>query len=363
MLALVPFLLAYLALQIWQTAVLFKYSDKLQAQPATWPEITIMVAARNEEANLEKCLKALCDLQYPKDKVKILIGNDQSTDRTQAIALLFQSNYENIKLIDIQDDLTGLKAKARVMAQLDKHATGEFYLVTDADVVVKPTWASTMVRHMDSITGVASGTTMVTGNQIGDQMQGIDWAYFMGLLNVISYSGVPATAVGNNMIIRADAYWQTGGYGRIKFSITEDYKLYDEVCKLGWKWNNIMTPEVLAYSKATIGLLPLLHQRKRWLSGGRDLPWYWWIFFGVFGLYYFLLPIAMVLYPLVTIPIALAKFTLQNIQIARIFKCVDEPKPSILKLLIYEFYLFAITILTALFSISPLKTIWKGRKY
>ena len=107
----------------------------------------------------------------------------------------------------------------------------------------------------------------------------------MGLLNVISYSGVPATAVGNNMIIRKDAYWQTGGYSKIKFSITEDYKLYSEVCSKGWLWNNIMNQDVLAFSEKTQGFGNLSTPKKTLACRGaknspgtggfsiRDLRW------------------------------------------------------------------------------------------
>jgi cellulose synthase/poly-beta-1,6-N-acetylglucosamine synthase-like glycosyltransferase len=354
---------SYLLVQIWQTITLFQYHDSMEPEPEIWPEITILVAARDEELHIGRCLTALSQLDYPHDKLHIVVGNDQSTDATGEIANQFSKQHAFIKVVDIAEDNEGLKAKARVMAQLDKHALGDFYLVTDADVTVKPAWAKSMVRHMKPETGVASGTTMVAENGIWGNLQGIDWAYFMGLLNVISYSGVPATAVGNNMIIRKEAYWQTGGYGAIKFSITEDYKLYSEVCKFGWKWNNIMIPDVLAYSASTNGFFPLLHQRKRWLSGGKELPWYWWLLFGVFGLYYFFIPVALYIEPKYAGVVMLFKFVFQTVQINRIYSCVGEKRPSILHHIGYELYLFAVTISTALFFVFPIKTEWKGRKY
>lgn len=353
----------YLLIQIWQTTTLYRYTDKPGPDAENWPAISIMVAARNEEAGIGACLNALCNLDYPKNKLLIVVGDDQSSDRTAEIVQSYVQQYPHIKLVTVVDDDSGLKAKARVMAQLDKHVNGDYYLVTDADVAVKPGWAKMLVRHMQGQVGVASGTTMVKGDTLFGQLQGIDWAYFMGLLNAISYSGVPATAVGNNMIIRSDAYWQTGGYGAIKFSITEDYKLYSEVCKLGWKWNNIMVPEVLAYSQPVKGFGTLLHQRKRWLSGGKELPWYWWILFGVFAMFYFLIPLLLWVYPLIGGIFWGVKWVLQMLQVNRIYQCVGEKPPGLLYHLGYELYLFAVTVSTALFFITPWKTIWKGRKY
>lgn len=353
----------YLIIQLGLTIAFFRYKNKLLAEPENWPEITVLVAARNEENNLDSCLNALCSLDYPKERLHIVVGNDQSTDRTAEIAQGYANKFGHVKVVDIKDDNSGLKAKARVMAQIDTYATGEFILVTDADVVVKPSWAKYLIRHMQENTGVASGTTMVKGNGLFSQMQGMDWAYFMGMLNVISYTGVPATAVGNNMIIRKQAYWETGGYAAIRFSITEDYRLYAEICKQGWKWDNIMIPEVMAYSGPIENFGTLLHQRKRWLTGGRELPWYWWVLFVVFGIYYFTIPLLFALAPAIALILASIKMLFQVLSINRIHNLVNEQRPTLYQHLLYELYLFFVTISTAIFFLLPVKTIWKGRKY
>ena len=364
--------LSYILIQCWQTITLFRYRSKsivAKYKDSELPTVSILVACRNEEQNIEQCIQSLIELNYPKDKLKIIIGNDQSEDNTLKIAKQYAREYSFIQVFDVQEDSTGLKAKARVMAQLDKHAIGDYYLVTDADVRVEPNWILGLLSNMNDKIGVASGTTMVRSNGLGGLFQEIDWAYFMGLLNVISYSGVPATAVGNNMIIRKEAYWQTGGYSKIRFSITEDYKLYKEVCDKGWKWNNIMNKDVLGYSEKTNGFIPLLHQRKRWLSGGKELPWYWWILFGVYGGYYFMFILLVVLfilgYPInnYLLLIPFIKWGLQSIQISKIYNHLSQKVPKIFQLLIYEFYLTLVTISTAIFFVIPVKTNWKDRMY
>lgn len=369
----------YLIVQIWQLQALFRYEvyndfKTLQNEdPSVFPQISIWVACRNEEKNIENCILSLLDLNYPKDKIQILIGNDQSTDNTRQKILDVieqnsgQSQYNErkpqIQLVDILDDNSGLKAKARVMAQLDKHAIGEYYLITDADVVVNPNWALGLLGSLSNNMGVASGTTMVKSDGIWGWLQEIDWAYFMGLLNLISFSGIPATAVGNNMIMKKDAYWETGGYGKIQFSITEDYKLYSEICKKGWKWNNVMNPEVLAFTEKIDGFIPLLHQRKRWLSGGKELPWYWWILFGIYGLFYFVSPLLLVFNIKIGLTFWMLKFILQSIQINQIYRLLGQNSPPIFKHLLYEFYMFLVTVSTSIFFFLPAKTIWKERKY
>ena len=363
----------YITIQLWQLTVLFRYQSKKTRlfSEEELPMVSIWIACRNEEQNIADCLDSVINLNYPKEKIQILIGNDQSTDQTGAIAKKYATKYANIQVIEIEDNDAGLKAKARVMAQLDTHAIGEYYLITDADVRVRPNWIKGLLSNMDAQMGVCSGTTMVRASGTDGWLQEIDWAYFMGLLNVISYSGVPATAVGNNMIIRKDAYWQTGGYSKIKFSITEDYKLYSEVCSKGWLWNNIMNKDVLAFSEKTEGFGNLLHQRKRWLSGGKELPWYWWILFGIYGGFYFVIPVllvyAIVLSQYTTVAflgiIWSLKFLLQSLQINQIYNLVNEKTPHLGRLLIYEIYLFVVTTFTATFFLLPIKTKWKSRSY
>ena len=132
----------YLLVQLWQLLALFRYEvynnfESLQKDNhANLPQISIWVACRNEEKNIENCLNSLLNLNYPKEKIQILIGNDQSTDNTRQIILdVINANQESVEynekkphlqLVDIVDDDSGLKAKARVMAQLDKHAIGDF---------------------------------------------------------------------------------------------------------------------------------------------------------------------------------------------------------------------------------------------
>ncbi|MCL9980985.1 MAG: glycosyltransferase [Bacteroidia bacterium] len=361
-LILIP-LLSYILIQIWQLTWLIKYkTQKYSLQEL--PHISIWVACRNEEDNIAGCLNSLLQLDYPVNRIQILVGNDQSTDKTAEIVLQFTQEHPHIQLINIVEDDRGLKAKARVMAQLDQHAVGDYYLITDADVRVKPQWAKAMLQSLDTNTGVSSGTTMVKSDGTDGWLQEMDWAYFMGLLNVISYSGVPATAVGNNMIVRKEAYWQTGGYANIRFSITEDYKLYSEVCAKGWGWSNVMHPDVLAYSEKTKGFMPLLHQRKRWLSGGKELPWYWWILFGIYGSFFFLIPTLFFLAPSsIVLLIWLTKWFIQTAQISIIYKKVGEPLPKLSQFIVYEMYLFILTISTALFFLLPIKTRWKERSY
>jgi cellulose synthase/poly-beta-1,6-N-acetylglucosamine synthase-like glycosyltransferase len=124
-----------------------------------------------------------------------------------------------------------------------------------------------------------------------------------------------------------------------------------------------MNPEVLAFTEKIDGFIPLLHQRKRWLSGGKELPWYWWILFGIYGLFYFVTPLLLVFNIKIGLTFWTLKFILQSIQINQIYRLIGQNPPPIFKHLLYEFYIFLVTVSTSIFFFLPAKTIWKERKY
>jgi len=58
-----------------------------------WPTVTVLIAAHNEEAVIAGCLEALLDVDYPRDRLRIVPMNDRSTDRTEAIIDDFIARY------------------------------------------------------------------------------------------------------------------------------------------------------------------------------------------------------------------------------------------------------------------------------
>ena len=85
------------------------------------------------------------------------------------------------------------------------------------------------------------------------------------------------------MAVRAEAYWQTGGYETMDFSITEDYKLFKEVTSNGWGWSTSLEPDTLGLAWYIPSLKEMLHQRKRWLIGAQELPMNWKLMILLYG--------------------------------------------------------------------------------
>ena len=110
------------------------------------PQISVIVAARNEEENIFECMTALDGLNYPEDKIEIIIANDHSTDSTEKIIRDFIKDKPRFKTIIPVKGEGNLKGKANAIDKAVKISNGELILTTDADCSPNPEWAK--LRHI-----------------------------------------------------------------------------------------------------------------------------------------------------------------------------------------------------------------------
>lgn len=327
------------------------------------PSISILIAARNEEGNIINCLKSLELLDYPKNKLEILIGNDQSTDSTAELVAEFTQNKCYFKTIEITENLGNAMAKANVLAHLFNESTGQIIFVTDADIQVKPTWIKSILPYFNNPNvGIVSGTTVVNGKNLFGKMQSIDWLYFSGLLTAFDNLGLKSTAIGNNMAITKKAYLATGGYPTFNFSVTEDLALFTAITKQGFTAINLLETNNLNFSKPQISFKNFLHQRKRWLIGAQDLNLKWKMLFALMGLFYPCLLVLLFFSYKNAIALLLCKFLIQT-GISLLVSKRLQIKTSIFYLILFELYSIISTFAISIFYVLPIKMIWKERNY
>lgn len=331
----------------------FRSFKTFPQQPDLSKKVSVLVAARNEENRIGECLEALQRQNYPKHNLEILVGNDQSTDNTGEIV----KQFEGVRLIDIHKDLGKAKGKANVLAHLAHEAKGEVFMITDADVRPNENWIKNMTSYLAPGVGIVNGTTAIKNNLF----QHYEWLFAQGMLKILSDIFRPATAIGNNMLVTREAYESTGGYENIPFSVTEDFALYDEVSKKGFKLRQVMDKGVLAWTFPPGGLKNLLHQRKRWMQGAIKLPLPMVSILFFQGLFFTAFVIAMFFDPGIALTFFVVKVFLQSIFI----KSVCDKLGIRMKggLILYELYTGITSTLTMLFFAIPVKLSWKDRTY
>ena len=235
------------------------------------PSVSVIVAARNEEENILECLKSLDNLIYTSEKLEIIIVDDHSTDRTGEIIRKFIEDKKKFKLIIPQKQIGEVKGKANAIANALEIATGEVILTTDADCEVSPRWAETLASYYKEDVALVCGYTTQEGSTAFEGMQAVDFIYLLAVAAGAMNLGKPLSCIGNNMSYKRKVYDEIGGYAKIPFSVTEDFKLLMAFHKL--KKYKIIYPldkGGLVTSKPCSDFKSLYHQKKRWGVGGID---------------------------------------------------------------------------------------------
>lgn len=364
-------LLAASTLLIWLACLLLLKKSYPKANHAFQPvqKVAVLLAARNEEANLTACLQHLLNQDYPAHLLKIYVGDDQSTDQTLSIARKFAvSHPDQVEVLPIYKNVGKARGKANVLAQLAERAGdwAEHFCITDADIRVPESWVYTLVKHADATTGTISAATVVSSGSLWGMLQRADWLLALGMAKAYTgfpLVGKPVTAIGNNMLIPAAVYRQTGGYANIPFSITEDLELMLQAERLGYTNHLLALPGSCAKSLPVADIPGLLHQRKRWMSGAMRLPWFMVAMLFLQAFFYPAILVALWFAGWLALGIWGMKVLLQAWLINRFAGIFGQKSLSLPGLVLHELYSLMLSSSLLVFYVLPVPIRWKGRYY
>lgn len=260
---------------VFKLIILFGFLFKFKKTPIIkedeLPTVSVLIPARNEAENLPACLDSLLQLDYPVDKLEILIGDDQSTDLTATIVKAYEQQYEHLHLHGIEPDYHDLVARSNVLAQLVQKSHHDKLVFLDADMQVDSCWLREMVAPTVHGYRVVSGYTEVEAKSWLAQLQKFDWVNVIMLLKVGADIYKPGTALGNNMLVNRKAYKSVGGYEQIGPTFTEDNDLTLAMVKKGFLLFQLVVPGG-ARTLPMSGWKDLYEQRNRWMQGAFKQP-------------------------------------------------------------------------------------------
>ena len=182
--------------------ILSKFIKKSVKRGDIEPAVSMIIAAYNEEKSIRQKLENCLNLDYPKDKLEIIVGSDGSTDSTNEIVSRYQN--KGVKLVSLGTN----QGKSVAQNQAVAEAHSGIVIFTDADVMLQPDAVSKIIRNfVEEKVGCVIGK--ITYSNVVDtpvsEGEGLYWKYEQFLR--IKESEVGNFAMGSGfMAIRCELF-------------------------------------------------------------------------------------------------------------------------------------------------------------
>ncbi len=191
------------------------------------PSLTVIVPARNEATDIASCLQSLLQQDY--SNLQIIAVDDRSADQTGAIMDGLAAEYpERLRVLHVAELPSGWLGKTHAMAFAARHATSDYLLFTDADILfrydaLRRCLAQAVATNADHFVTLPTPTIKTPGEGM-----------FLGFMQVLGlwptrpwYVDNPRATrdfigIGAFCLLRASVYQKIGGFEAFRMEILED---------------------------------------------------------------------------------------------------------------------------------------------
>lgn len=203
------------------------------------PLISVCIPARNEEANLEACVRGV--LASTGANLEVLVYDDQSTDETPEILARLCEADARVRRVDTLALPEGWNGKQHACWRMAAAARGRWLVFTDADVRFAPECLSRAVAlgERDNLGLVSAFPRQLVGT-LGEALA-VPMIFFI-LLMYLPFGRMRSTldpaasaACGQFLCVRRDAYDASGGHQAFKDSMHDGVKMPRAIRRAGFK--------------------------------------------------------------------------------------------------------------------------------
>jgi len=248
--------------------------DRNPVLPGGNPRVSIIVPARNEEETIEQALNTLLALDY--DNYEVIAVNDRSTDRTgeimeriaehphfsQKAREMGYPDFRSFRVVHHRELPAGWLGKTHAMWTAANHATGDWLLFTDADVLFKPDSLRRALVYAESVPAdhLVMFPRMIM-KRPGEYMM---IAFFQTMFlfghrpwKVADPSTDDHMGVGAFNLVRRRVYDAVGTYEALRMEVLDDMKLGKVVKKAGYAQRNVFGGDLISirWAKGAMGVV------------------------------------------------------------------------------------------------------------
>jgi 1,2-diacylglycerol 3-beta-glucosyltransferase len=237
----------------------------MDADPEACPYVSLLVAAKNEEAVVVPLVKTLCNLDYPDCRYDLWVIDDNSSDRTPMLLDHLAEEYPRLRVIHRSASAGGGKSGA--LNEVYPITRGEIIAVFDADAQVPkdllrrvlPMFEREKVGAVQVRKAIANASANFwTRNQVAE----------MALDSYLQQQRLAIGGIGelrgNGQFVRREALDRCGGWN--EETITDDLDLTFRLHLDQWDIDFLAFPPV--GEEGVTRPVGLWHQRNRWAEGG-----------------------------------------------------------------------------------------------
>jgi cellulose synthase/poly-beta-1,6-N-acetylglucosamine synthase-like glycosyltransferase len=233
---------------------------KGETKLSSYPKVTIVVPAWNEEGTVAKSVRSLLELNYPQDKLQIFLVDDGSSDNTYEVFRQFEQ-YSNVKIFQKEN---GGKYTALNLGLA--HMETDFFGGMDADSIAHPEALTRIMSYFEkdqSTMAVAPSVTVHSAKNIIQSAQKAE--YHMGVYTkkMLGFLGAINVTPGPLTIFRKKVFDDLGVYRH--GHNTEDMEIAYRMQKNEYKIEHCNDAYVYTNTPTTVGTL--YRQRLRWIYG------------------------------------------------------------------------------------------------
>ncbi len=233
-------------------------------------KVTVIVAARNEAANIRHNLLSIIKQNYPQDLLEIVVVDDNSTDNTVNIIQELALSTNNIKLIELQN--LKLAGKKNAIETAIKNSSGELIITTDADCIMHEKWIASIVNFQEHTNAemIVSPVMFYNESTIFQKMQTLEFLALMGTTAGTLYYNKATLCNGANLAYTRKAVEAVDGFSNISHIPTGDDVLLMYKIKKHFPAaiHFLKSTDAVVYTQAQKNLQTFINQRIRWASKG-----------------------------------------------------------------------------------------------
>jgi len=264
--------------------LLIKYRKEVnvvQTRTDWKPVVSVIIPAYNEEAGIAQTINSVLCLDYPREKLEVIVVDDGSSDRTYEIANAYKS--DGVKVFSKQNGGKGAALNYGIA-----RAKGELVATMDADSALMPNALKELLLLFDSdeVMAVTPAVKVKTNNRLLVELQRIEYLMILFSRKLLSFiDSVPVTP-GPFSIFRAKVFKEVGGFD--EKNLVEDQEICLRIQAANYRVRSSMTGIVL--TEVPDNFQDLLKQRIRWQRGGLRNYWKYRFLikpeYGDFGMYF-----------------------------------------------------------------------------